>query len=146
VVVQPAQIQQQEIILPPSDDEPQTNTNRILGRALVEEIDDLDDDSPEVPSYTPSKPVAKLPVKPGPPAAAKGKAEPAPRAPRKAAAKPSSGAKQPASKAPRSTSSGRGRSSPKPPPPPEKIVVPPPKPIPAPKPFDDDDFGAGLET
>jgi uncharacterized protein (TIGR00288 family) len=142
VVVQPAQIQQQEIILPPSD-EPLTNSNRILGRALVEEIDDLDEDSPEVPSYTPSKPLAKLPNKAVPPA--KGKAEPAPRAPRKTAAKPSSGAKQPSSKAPRSTSSGRGRSTPKPPPP-EKIVEPPPKPAPAPKPFDDDDFGAGLET
>ncbi|HEV3385595.1 MAG TPA: NYN domain-containing protein [Gemmata sp.] len=133
----PVVLQPPQVVLPDSEEQPPISA-RPLGRELVEDIDDLDDDA-DVPSYTPAKPIEK--PAPPPKSTHRTKSEPAQKAPRKAASKPSS-AKQSTPKPSRSTGTGRGRSSP-------KQALPPPKPVeppPPPKPFDDDDFGAGLET
>jgi uncharacterized protein (TIGR00288 family) len=119
----------------PTTEEPASNLDRPLGRALVEELDDLDDVATEPPSYPPVKERVKPPVnKPTSPPKARG--QQAPKAPRKATSKPAS------TKSPRGTGSPRGRSAPKPPPTPVRPVAPPPAPLP----FDEDDFGAGLNT
>jgi uncharacterized protein (TIGR00288 family) len=136
VLIQPPQV------VPPPAEEPPAGSGRPLGRALVDDIDDADEDAGVVPSYTPAKPIAK-PAQPTK-STSRAKAEPGPKNTRKPASK-TTGSKQSGSRTPRSTSTGRGRSAHKPAPPPEKPVEPPP-PAPAPKPFDDDDFGAGLET
>ncbi len=50
---------------PPPTERPAAPTSRTLGRALVEDLDDLDDDGlDDVPSYSPGKPAAKLPSAP----------------------------------------------------------------------------------
>jgi len=104
--------------------------DRLLGRALVDEIEELDDDDDfdEVPSYAPSKP-----------------AKPAQTAPKPVAVKPSvkPPVKPPAKPAPKPITPlpPQGKSSPKPAAKPKP--APPPKP--APKPFDEDDFGSGVD-
>ncbi len=133
-------VQPPKKIAEPQSEEPPLLSDRPLGRALVEEFDDLNEETEPVPSYSPAKKAIEKP-EPQPRTTHRTKAEPAPKAPRKSSSKPAV-SKQPASRSTRSTSSGRGRSSPKPAPPPAKPVEPPPPP----KPFDDDDFGAGLET
>jgi uncharacterized protein (TIGR00288 family) len=128
-------------------------TERTLGRALVDELDDFD----VVPSYGVKKPVvpakapaAKPPVEKPPAARA-----PQQRRPPVADAPASPGTPEP----PRSPEPkrGRGRAPAAPPPPVQKAPeaapapkpVPPPRPVPPPPPtqppVDDDDFGAGID-
>ncbi len=140
----------QVALLPPVDETPHEDV-RPLGRALVEEIDDLDDES-DIPSYSPAKPIAKPAArapKATPAPKTRVKAEPAPKAARKPATKPAS-SKPSAVKPARGASPARARNEAKPElPASPPAVLPPARPVPpppAPKPFDEDDFGAGLET
>jgi uncharacterized protein (TIGR00288 family) len=107
-----------------------------LGRALIEDFDELDEDSPlEVPSYGVPKPPVKPAEKPKPAQPAK---EPKPAAQKPATArepKPAAKAK-PAAKEPKPATTK---------PAPAREPKPPAKPKPAP-PLDDDDFGAGLDV
>jgi uncharacterized protein (TIGR00288 family) len=107
-----------------------------LGRALMEDFDELDEDSPlEVPSYGVPKPPVKPAEKPKPAQPAK---EPKPAAQKPATArepKPAAKAK-PAAKEPKPATTK---------PAPAREPKPPAKPKPAP-PLDDDDFGAGLDV
>jgi uncharacterized protein (TIGR00288 family) len=118
------------VILPPPH-EPATGIDRPLGRALVDEIEDLDDLADEVPSYGVVKPPIKpvSPVKPAKPAA-----KPKPNAGAKPATRPGQAAastrRQPAASLP-------PPSSPKPTP-----VVPPKSDQPT---AEDEEFRAGLE-
>jgi uncharacterized protein (TIGR00288 family) len=140
---------------PAAPPEPPTppSGSRTLGRALVDDLDDLDFDD-EVPSYAPAKPAAK-PQPASPPPAAK---KPAERAPRKAAApkpapaakenappKPAPVAKESAApkpvRAPKAAPAAPAAEVPQPPPQPKPAA--PPKPAPRPA-LDDDDFGAGI--
>jgi uncharacterized protein (TIGR00288 family) len=125
--------------LPPAE-EPAAPLERALGRALVDEVDDLDDSVDEVPSYGPGR--AAPPAKPATvtkpavnakPAAKSGQA---PRSRGGPQAKPAAAAKPPAKPA-RSAppQQSRRRAQPKPAP----------EPKPAPKPMsDDEEFGAGI--
>jgi hypothetical protein len=124
---------------PPDDeDEPAAPVERPLGRALVEDIDELDD-ADEVPSYGPAKAPGRTGggAKPAARPAAKPEAKPA--APR-AKAEPAKPAAKPPAKPRQEPTGGRRRSEPKP--------APPPKPAPKPpKPeADDDEFGAGIDS
>lgn len=134
VVVQPTLAPQPE----PATDEPLTDTNRLLGRALVEEFDDLEDEVAEVPSYTPAKPPVKPTSRPTKTSSTpKTRGESAPKSTRKPANRSST------AKPSRASGSSRGKSEPKIPPPIQPAAPPPPPP---PKPLEDDEFGAGLET
>jgi uncharacterized protein (TIGR00288 family) len=138
------------LAIPPSLEEEPSDNTRLLGRALVEEIDDLDD-LDAVPSYSPARQAAKPAAKPAakqqpkaskPAGAGKNKSEAAP-------AKQSRRA--PSTKSPRSNQPERGRSEAKPSPAQAAAQSPAPVPTPAPPPtpnppLDDDDFGAGLDT
>jgi uncharacterized protein (TIGR00288 family) len=154
VVIQPVRAN------PPVEDEPLTSIDRPLGRALVDEFDDLDSDPvEEVPSYAP----ARKPVEPQKPAEARTPATPAvkpeakPRAKEPAREAPKgnrSASKPPSSKPPakprsgRSSTPSRGKSEgkalarPEPTPQPPRAAAPPPPP----KPLEEDDFSAGLDA
>jgi uncharacterized protein (TIGR00288 family) len=131
--------------VPPPEEEPATGTERPLGRALVEDIDELDEPE-QVPSYGRPRPEAKpaAPVKPVAPAK--------PPAPAKPAAKAAGGrskatpaAKPAASRQGRSAEPARRKAEPRPAPPPPAPK--PEKPAPAvakPEP-EDEEFGAGLD-
>lgn len=131
------------LTIPPTLEEEPLDSTRLLGRALVEEIDDLDDDIDVVPSYSPAKPAPKAQTKaakPAPASKSKGDAAPAKR-------------RSPSPKSPRATQQDRGRNQAKPVPAAAPAPAPSPAPEtpiaprPAPKPqLDDDDFGAGLEN
>ena len=143
-------------VVTPSEEpaEPPLSNDRPLGRALVEEFDDLDDLPSDIPSYSPSKPLPS-PTPPLPPPA---KAASPTRAKQQGGSRSGSGRKpanKPAAAKPTRGSGGqRGRNQPKqalpvtePPELPPTVVIPPPViPKPAPKPFDEDDFGAGLDS
>jgi uncharacterized protein (TIGR00288 family) len=120
------------VVIPPPR-EPATGTDRPLGRALVEEIEELDDFVEEVPSYG----AVKLPDKPQPPSKSvksfdKRKAN--------AASKPAS-ARQGRSHdlGPRRPSATATPTASTPPP----VSEPSPKPLPPPT--EEDEFSAGLE-
>jgi uncharacterized protein (TIGR00288 family) len=104
-----------------------------LGRALMEDFDELDDSPLEVPSYgVPKPPPAKPVQKPAPPKSAPAAREQKP--------KPAPAAKEPKPAA-------RAKPAEKPAPPArEPKPKPPAKPKPAPPATDDDDFGAGLDV
>jgi len=130
-VVRPAPV---ALPAPPDEEEPAPITERPLGRALVEEVDDLDT-AEEAPSYGGRKPSAKPAAAKAAPAA-KDKAEPPAksgggrRVAQKAAPRPG-GQKPPAP--------GRRRPEPKPAP------EPPPRPVPTPSLLpEDEEFGAGI--
>jgi uncharacterized protein (TIGR00288 family) len=113
---------------PPREEPDRDDRERPLGRALVEDIDELDD-ADEVPTYAPAKRPAEPAPKPAKPAAEKPAAKPAAK---------SAGAKSAGKPAAKPAGSGRGRGSAKPPADPKPAAKP------APKPLDEDDFGAGL--
>ena len=121
---------------PPPADKREDKDDRPLGRALVEDFDELDEPLDEVPSYGAKKADAK------PAGAGRGPAKPAVKAPAKEPAKalkePAKPAAKPAAKEP--AKPARGARPPKDAAPAEK---PPRKPDPKP-PADDDEFGAGL--
>ena len=124
---------------PPPADKDDDEDDRPLGRALVEDFDELDEPLDEVPSYGSKKPdpkpagAGRAPAKPtAPPAKQPAKT---PKEPAKPATKPAAKEKEPAKPA-------RGGRPPKDAPPPAKPArKPDPKPVPPP---DDDEFGAGL--
>ena len=109
-----------------------------LGRALMEDFDELDEDSPlEVPSYGVPKPPVKPAAKPTKPAAKEPKPAPAAKGAKPAGQKPAPARDQkPAAKEPKPAAAK---------PAPARDQKPPAKPKPAP-PLDDDDFGAGLDV
>ncbi|MFM8273535.1 MAG: NYN domain-containing protein [Gemmata sp.] len=109
-----------------------TDDERPLGRALVEEFDELDED--EIPSYSPKRgePKATVPAKP----AAKQPATPKPAA-KPAAKTPVAKAKEPAPK-PAAKEAAPAKPARKP------AAPKPAAPKPAPPAADDDEFGAGL--
>jgi uncharacterized protein (TIGR00288 family) len=132
----PAVRQVQLPALPPAQpEEDATPPERPLGRALVEEIDDLDETAEEPPTYGRRKPDSK-------PAPAKAAAAPKPKA--EPAAKPAGGrrvsqkpAQKPAAQK-QQKEPARRRPEPKP------AVPPAPAPKPAAPAIDDDEFGAGI--
>jgi uncharacterized protein (TIGR00288 family) len=127
---------------PLEEDEPTPPMDRPLGRALAEEVDDLDDEPlDEVPSYAPAKPAAKAAGRPAPKSGVKPAAKPT--------AKPEAKPRGRSTPAAKPAAPARGSRAAEPPPPrrkPEPKPVEPPKPAPKPAkpPSDDDEFGAGI--
>jgi len=127
---------------------PANPPSRTLGRALVEDLDDLDDELDEVPSYSPRKPAAKAPANPASsPTPAKPAAKPAPKVVQRPAVQP-----KPA-QAPAPVPVPVVKPAPAPPaepavqrkPVPKPVQAPKPVPKPAPKPaVEEDEFGAGI--
>lgn len=114
-----------------------------LGRALMEDFDELDEDSPlEVPSYGVPKPAPKPAEKPKPAQPAK---EPKPAAQKPVAKEPKPAAAKepkPAAQKPAPTRTQKPAAK-EPKPAAQKPAKPPAKPAP---PLDEDDFGAGLDV
>ncbi len=111
-----------------------------LGRNLIDDVDDFEDDLDEVPSYQPQPRKAEEPKQASKPAA-KGRSGSPPAAKPRQAQSPKGTAKPPADRPP------RGGSKPAGPPPAPKPQPKPPLPAakPKPRPVEDDGFGSGLD-
>jgi uncharacterized protein (TIGR00288 family) len=128
---------------PADEDEPAAPLERPLGRALVEDIDELDDTDEEVPSYGTQKSgrgSAKPATRPAP--KPEGKSATAPKTKAEQPAKPAAKLPaKPAAKPRQEPPAGRRRQEPKPATQPPKPAPKPPKPE-----TDDDEFGAGIDA
>jgi uncharacterized protein (TIGR00288 family) len=134
----PAGRQVQSPAPPPAQAEDAAPPERPLGRALVDEIDDLDETAEEPPTYGRRKPDSK-------PAPGKTAAAPKPKA--EAASKPATGRRVSQKPAQKPTAQKQQKEPPRrrPEPKPAAPTAPPaPAPKPAPPALDDDEFGAGI--
>lgn len=139
---------------PPASDEDEDEDEPTLGRNLIEDVDDFDDDADELPTYHhPRKGPEPKPV-PKPAAKAGGKPAAKPGGGR-AASPPPASTQAPRRQAGSQQQKPRGGKPPEAEPAPArqerqdrpagKPVSPPPAPKPKPRPADDDGFGSGLD-